>query len=68
MPLILILTTDLNNLDGSHNVTEYISQSTETPKCHVKNVCVHDSFSKERIHDWIASWKAYVPEMLWTLL
>lgn len=55
MPLILILTTDLNNLDGSHNVTEYISQSTETPKCHVKNVCVHDSFSKERIHDWIAS-------------
>lgn len=37
MSLILILIVGLDHLDGSHNVTEYISESTETPKCHMKN-------------------------------
>lgn len=67
MSLILILIVDLDHLDGSHNVTEYISESTETPKSHMKNPCVHDRVSKGRVPDFIVL-KAYIPEMPWTLL
>ena len=68
MSLILILIVDRGHLDGSHNVTEYISESIETPKCHMKIAYVHDRFSKGRVHDFIASWKVYIPEIPWTLL
>lgn len=49
----LILIVGLDHLDGSHNVTEHISESTETPKSHMKNPYVHDSVSKGRVPDFI---------------